>query len=76
MYQRFPKMIAVIQTRRSCRQFIHTQLAPDHEELISHFMVEMITPFEHHVSITYHLVPDEMNSAYFRGPRQFVALSA
>jgi nitroreductase len=76
MYEILPEMIAAIQTRRSCRHFLHTQLTTEDDRLIYEFLSEFTSPFEHHVSITYHRVPETTNIVYFQGPGQFIALSA
>jgi len=76
MQQTLPSIIEAIQKRRSCRQFDNTILTSEHAEKIQKFMKEMETPFEHQVSITYHVVPQNEDIVYFQGPQQFVALSS
>lgn len=76
MYQALPEMIAAVQTRRSCRHFLYTQLTTEHDRLVHEFLSQLTSPFDHQVAIVYHRVPENTNIVYFQGPRQFIALSA
>jgi len=39
------------------------------------FLSEMEAPFDHQVTLSYHSVPQDQEIVYFKGPKQFVALS-
>ncbi len=69
-------MIDAIQTRRSCRQFHPEPLTSEHSGKLQEFLMKMETPFEHQVSLTYHIVPQDQDVVYFKGPKQFAALSS
>jgi nitroreductase len=69
-------MIDAIQMRRSCRHFKPEALTTDHSERLLEFLSNIETPFEHHVSMTYHVVPCDQNVVYFQGPSQFISLSS
>jgi nitroreductase len=75
MQQKLPPMIDAIQTRRSCRQFLPESLTSEHAGKLQEFLSEIETPFDHQVSMTYHIVPQDQDIVYFKGPKQFVALS-
>ncbi|MFW9958030.1 MAG: nitroreductase family protein [Candidatus Odinarchaeota archaeon] len=75
MQDMLPSMIDAIHTRRSCRQFHPMKLIPDHAEKLQEFMKKMEIPFDHKVSLTYHNVPQDQDIVYFKGPKQFIALS-
>jgi nitroreductase len=51
-------------------------LTPENEMQIRQFLSEITAPFDHQVSLTYHIVPEGKSIVYFEGPRQFVALSS
>lgn len=69
-------IIETIQKRRSCRQFLPTELSTEHEKHIKESLLHMEIPFDHKVSMTYHIVPNEKNIVYFQGPKQFIALAS
>jgi hypothetical protein len=75
MNQVFFEMTEAIDSRRSCRQFQQIRLNLEHEQQILDFMSHVHVPFEHDVSIEYHSTPDDKNVVYFKGPKQFLALS-
>lgn len=76
MHPTFLSMAEAIQTRRSCRHFQPVTLTPDHKALVGQFLSGITVPFDHQVSVTYHVVPDDKRIVYFEGPKQFVALSS
>jgi hypothetical protein len=69
------EMIEAIQTPRSCRYFYPETLTSEHTRKLQEFLSEMEIPFDHQVSITYHVVPQNQAIVYFAGPKQFLALS-
>ncbi|MFW9961715.1 MAG: nitroreductase family protein [Candidatus Thorarchaeota archaeon] len=68
-------MIDAVQVRRSCRQFLPEVLIPEHARELGEFLSKMEIPFDHHVTLSYHIVPQDQEIVYFKGPKQFVALS-
>ena len=75
MQNRLPLMVDAIQVRRSCRQFLPETLTLEHAEKLRAFLSDMETPFDHQVALSYHPVPEDQEIVYFKGPKQFVALS-
>lgn len=75
MQKRLPSMIDAVQVRRSCRQFLPEVLIPEHARELQEFLSKMESPFDHHVTLSYHIVPRDQEIVYFKGPKQFVSLS-
>jgi len=76
MQQILLPMIDAIQIRRSCRQFLPVPLTSEHAGRVRKFLLEITTPFDHHVSMTYQTVLQDKDIVYFQGPKQFIALSS
>ncbi len=76
MHPAFLPMAEAILNRRSCRHFRLVTLTPEHEAQVRRFLSEITAPFDHQVSLTYHVVPEDKSIVYFEGPKQFVALSS
>ncbi len=70
------QMTDAILIRHSNRHFTDEHLSIDHSKAVQEFITSLNPPFEHHATISYHVVPKDDSVVYFKNPRQFVALES